>query len=67
MPSQGFGVQGRCWGLVGRRPAGRAGARLRQPGQKALIVGAWKGCRASKQRWASQLMGYNIGGQQEPG
>lgn len=63
------------WGLVfrvgagawaGWRPAGRTGARLRQLGQKGLIVGDREGCSASKQQWASQLKGRKVGGQQEP-
>lgn len=60
-----FRISAGAW--AGRRLADRAGARLRQLGQKGLIVGAREGCRSSKQRWASQLMGYNIEGQQKPG
>lgn len=59
--SSALGVCAGAW--PGRRPAGRAGARPRQPRQKGLIVGAREGCWASKQQWASQLRGCNVGGQ----
>lgn len=42
-----FRVGAGAW--AGRRPAGRTGARLRQLGQKGLIVGAQEGCNVSKQ------------------
>ena len=42
-----FRVGAGAW--AGRRLAGRTGARLRQLGQKGLIVGAREGCGASKQ------------------
>lgn len=61
----GFGARGLCW--EGRRLAGRAGARLRQPGQKGLIVGAREGCLLLRSSGHSWLMRHNIGGQQELG